>query len=90
MKEMLKWLFFRGGLVKEIRAYRNRWEGHITIGKNTRIGKNTNLDRYMGGNIWINDNVAICESCKIACCGGDIYIGENTQIGDYATITAQG
>lgn len=90
MNGYLKWLFFRRGLFLELRALINRWPGKITIGKNVSIGCHSLLDRYMGGNIMISHGVVVCQYCKIATCGGDIFIGSNSALGDYTTITAQG
>lgn len=90
MKGKVKWLLLRKGLMTEYRAKKSKWVGKITIGHNLRIGKNSILDRYMGGSIELEDNVSICEHCKVATCGGDIFIGEGTVLGDYTTITAQG
>lgn len=86
----IKWLFFRKGLYSEIIARKNKWSGKIEIGHNFSIGRGSKLERYMNGNIIISDNVSICENCKIATCGGNIVIGENSTLGDYTTITAQG
>lgn len=90
MNGKFKWLFFRAGLYTEGRAKKNKWIGHTIIGKNFKIGKGSILDRYMGGIINVADGVTICQNCKIATCGGDIYVGNNSTLGDYTTITGQG
>lgn len=90
MNGKFKWIFFRNGLFTEFRAKKNRWTGKINIGNNFSIGKGSILDRYMGGNLNISNNVSICKNCKIATCGGDLLIGNNSILGDYTTITAQG
>lgn len=90
MKGIWQYIFLRGGLNMEIRAMRNNWKGKIHFGNNFKLGKNSILDKYMGGNITIGNNVTICKNSKLATCGGDIYIGDNSQLGEFTVMTAQG
>lgn len=90
MNGKLKWLLFRNGLYTELRARKNKWPGEIHIGEHFSIGKGSVLDRYRGGSLTLLDGVTVCQHCKIATCGGDLLIGENSVLGDYTTITAQG
>lgn len=86
----LKWLLLGKGMYTELKAKKNNWSGKIIIGKRFLLGKGSILERYMGGNLNIEDGVVIHQNCKISTCGGDIHIGSNTTLGDYTTITAQG
>lgn len=84
-------------LLSYIKKFLNRhirvtfeYRKYIIVGKRCSFGANTVISGYRGGLVKIKDNVVICKHCKIASCGGDLIIGNNVQIGDYCTITAQG
>lgn len=65
-------------------------KNNVFIDKFVSIGANSIISGYAGGKLHINKGVVICSNCKIATCGGNIEIEENTQIGDNCVITGQG
>lgn len=62
----------------------------VELEKHIVIGKRSIVSDFRGGVIHINDRVSICNYCKILSCGGNIIIGKNSQIGDFAIFTGQG
>ena len=90
MKSKIRWLLSRNGLYTEFCAWKNKWPGHVTMGQAARIGSDSSLNRYLGGNITLGTRTILCKHCKLSTCGGDIVIGNDTTLGDYTTITAQG
>ena len=90
MKGKLKWLLLGKGIYTEIKAKRNKWPGQARIGRRFKLGRGSVLERYMGGELKVEDGVTICRNCKISTCGGNINIRSNTTLGDCTTITAQG
>ena len=63
---------------------------HIIMGTNLFVGDFSVLSGFGGGNLELGKNVRIHSFCKVATCGGNMFIGDNVQIGDHCTITAQG
>lgn len=90
MLAKLKWMVLGGGWKQSLHAAKMRWPGTLVLASGVRIGKHTVLDRYMGDNLHIGTSSTVCQHCKLATCGGDLYIGSNVTIGDNAVITAQG
>lgn len=90
MKSKIRWLLLGNGLYTELCAWKNKWPGHVIMGPDARVGSDSSLDRYLGGSITLGSRAIICKHCKISTCGGDIVIGNDTTLGDYTTITAQG
>lgn len=90
MLSKAKWLILRGGWLAYIKMYHEKWNGIIQFDRNVKIGKYSVINNYMGGVLKIGEGSKICNNCKIATCGGGVYIGKRVTIGDRAIITGQG